>query len=215
MMRCDPTWPLSKRLQHYSRPHPSGCRLWTAAKTSNGYGQMHWKGRLERAHRLAWVAAHGPIPPGRKVCHRCDVKLCIEEDHLFLGTQRDNMRDKMRKGRHVQVNGEHHGRSKLTLAKMAAIRRDRRSAEVVAEAHDVLLAHVLGVRSRVKNAGKIGKRKQVVDLKRGNSEVDSLGKGEAAGSIPAGSTSFANEINGPPVDRFCDGSVNLTESDPN
>jgi hypothetical protein len=96
MMQCDPTWPLSKRLQHYSRPHPSGCRLWIAGQSSNGYGQLWWQGRLQRAHRLAWIIARGPIPPGRKVCHQCDVKLCIEEGHLFLGTQLDNMRDKMR-----------------------------------------------------------------------------------------------------------------------
>ena len=52
------------------------------------------------AHRVAWEARNGPIPEGMKICHRCDVRHCIEPDHLFIGTQRENIHDAMRKKRH-------------------------------------------------------------------------------------------------------------------
>ena len=48
---------------------------------------------------LAWIMAHGPIPPGMNVLHRCDTRLCVRADHLFLGTQAENMTDMARKGR--------------------------------------------------------------------------------------------------------------------
>jgi len=55
------------------------------------------------AHRKAWEDEHGPIPPGMNVCHHCDNPPCINPDHLFLGTQKDNAVDMSRKGRHGQA----------------------------------------------------------------------------------------------------------------
>jgi hypothetical protein len=77
----------------------SGCWLWLGSVSSGGYGQLKIGGKLHRAHRLAWIVFRGPIPAGMMVCHRCDVPLCVNPDHLFVGTARDNFRDCLAKGR--------------------------------------------------------------------------------------------------------------------
>ena len=86
-----------------------GCSLWTGAVSNNGYGAAYVPGRgMDKAHRVAWELTSGPIPKGLLVCHRCDVKhpvgdtsyrRCIEPEHLFLGTARDNTQDMYAKGR--------------------------------------------------------------------------------------------------------------------
>jgi hypothetical protein len=76
-----------------------------------------------RAHRVAWILANGPIPPGLFVCHRCDNPPCCNPAHLFLGTPGDNARDRNRKGRHGQPVGESNPYSRLTNAAVREIRR--------------------------------------------------------------------------------------------
>jgi HNH endonuclease len=71
----------------------TGCHVWTGAKQGK-YGQLH-----VGVHRLAWELANGPIPKGMHVLHRCDNSRCCNPDHLFLGTQSENMADLSRKGR--------------------------------------------------------------------------------------------------------------------
>lgn len=65
----------------------------------HGYGRKRLGGAQWYAHRYAWYLKHGPIPKGLFVCHKCDNPPCINVEHLFLGTQLDNMRDAARKGR--------------------------------------------------------------------------------------------------------------------
>ena len=73
-----------------------GCWLWYGSlNTLGGYGRYNRR----PAHVISWELKNGSVPPGMKVCHQCDVKVCVNPDHLFLGTQRDNMRDAMGKGR--------------------------------------------------------------------------------------------------------------------
>lgn len=77
-----------------------GCWLWTASTRKNGYG---WFGGLDIsetfAHRCSWIYTFGAIPDGLCVLHRCDNPPCVRPDHLFLGTQYDNIKDMISKGR--------------------------------------------------------------------------------------------------------------------
>jgi hypothetical protein len=84
-----------------------GCWLWTSQRTPEGYGQFHFGRRGTPpwyAHRLAWELSNGPIPDGLSVLHHCDTPSCVNPQHLFLGTQTDNMQDASRKGR---LNGRY------------------------------------------------------------------------------------------------------------
>jgi len=89
------------------------CWIWTAAaaKRRNAtYGHI-WDStirKVDRAHRVSWRLAYGPIPPGMQVLHRCDTPLCVRPDHLFLGTQIDNIADMDRKGRRRNLFGDDH-----------------------------------------------------------------------------------------------------------
>lgn len=75
-----------------------GCWTWQGAKTSAGYG--HYRGVY--AHRVAYAEANGPIPDGLFVLHHCDNPPCVRPDHLFLGSNRDNILDMLAKDRHVR-----------------------------------------------------------------------------------------------------------------
>jgi len=87
-------------LEKWSIPEPnSGCWLWIGSINRLGYGQTAYFSGITKAHRLSWSVHRGPIPDRMMVLHKCDNRQCINPDHLFLGTQTDNMRDMTAKGR--------------------------------------------------------------------------------------------------------------------
>jgi hypothetical protein len=96
------------------------CWLWTSATNGHGYGVLRLGGRLGKslkAHRLSWQFHHGEIPEGKQICHRCDIRHCVNPSHLFLGTKKDNMEDASQKGRLKGRNvarGENVHQAKLT-----------------------------------------------------------------------------------------------------
>ena len=81
----------------------SGCWLWTGSLSGSGYGQFLFGKKLMGAHRASWILKFGPIPNGGFICHICDVKICVNPAHLFLGDPLGNMRDMINKGR--DLNG--------------------------------------------------------------------------------------------------------------
>lgn len=82
------------------------CIIWNGAKWAQGrYGMDTINGKSMGAHRASWIRANGPIPNGLLVCHKCDNGLCVNVDHLFLGTAKDNMQDCLKKGR-LKINLE-------------------------------------------------------------------------------------------------------------
>lgn len=104
------------------------CWLWRGCHDHirpDAYGYVRYCHEKYRAHRLAWMLANGPIPDGLFVCHRCDTPLCVNPDHLFLGTAQDNSDDKCQKGRERYDVGSAHPRAKLTEADVLEIRRLR------------------------------------------------------------------------------------------
>lgn len=81
-----------------------GCWEWQAGtQKHNGYGSFSMNGRDVKAHRVSWLLWYGEIPKGLRVLHRCDNPPCIRPDHLFLGTQKDNVLDAVAKGRHSML----------------------------------------------------------------------------------------------------------------
>jgi hypothetical protein len=83
------------------------CIIWTGCVTKGGYGKTMYKGKSRLAHRKAWMLVHGPIPASHErhgtlcVLHKCDRPSCVNVQHMFLGTQRDNVKDMDMKGRRV------------------------------------------------------------------------------------------------------------------
>lgn len=101
----------------------SGCLLWPGAQDDDGYGRFYpAPGVTYLAHRYAYERANGPIPPFLCICHKCDVRQCVNPDHLFLGTRNDNTQDMIAKGRANKAKGERNCNAKLTEADVVAIR---------------------------------------------------------------------------------------------
>jgi len=91
---------LRERFEAKLVPGKDGCLEFTGYCKRGGYGTMWANGKNQLVHRVAWMLANGEIPEGLHVLHRCDNPRCSRVEHLFLGTQADNMADMAQKGRH-------------------------------------------------------------------------------------------------------------------
>lgn len=105
---------IEEKLDRRTNKHTDGCWLWTGAQ-ADGYGILSLGTAIRKVHRLSYVRFHGPIPEALPIiCHRCDIRLCLNPDHLFAGTISGNNADKVAKGRMVMPRGVDSATSKLT-----------------------------------------------------------------------------------------------------
>ena len=101
----------------------TGCWLWTAGRSGGKrYGVMAFNGKPQLAHRISFILHKGKFPENLYVCHKCDVGLCVNPDHLFLGTQKDNMNDCQKKGRFPSVLGSKNPRARINEEQVLKIK---------------------------------------------------------------------------------------------
>jgi hypothetical protein len=120
-------WKHPERFWDALRWTESDCWEWTGRLSRRGYGLVYVDGAYTGAHRWAWTLLNGSIPTGLLVCHHCDNPPCCNPDHLFLGTNADNMAAMQAKGRgrlpRQVFRGEDNACARLTEQQVVAIRQ--------------------------------------------------------------------------------------------
>lgn len=121
MTRVSNRAPVAQRLAARSR-RDGECLLYVEGSANKrGHVRIGYQGRKQYVHRVAYLVAKGPIPAGLHVLHSCDVPRCIEPAHLRVGTNADNIADKVRRGRAWQPKGSKSSNALLTEAKVEQI----------------------------------------------------------------------------------------------
>lgn len=124
------------------------CWVRQGCTTKGGYHMLRWNGKNEYGHRVVWEILNGNIMKGFYVLHKCDNRACVRPDHLFLGTQKDNVRDMITKGRrgYTGLKGEKHPDHKLFTAQVIEIRDIVRNKKItqkeIANKFNITQGHV-------------------------------------------------------------------------
>jgi hypothetical protein len=129
-----------------SKNADTGCWDWGSTVVGQ-YGAFTISNKLKKAHRVSYCIHIGDIGCGLIVCHRCDNPLCVNPEHLFIGTHKDNSRDMSSKGRVSSRHGELHPMGRLTIDDVDRIRSSDMNSADAAEMFGVHRTHINRIRS--------------------------------------------------------------------
>lgn len=118
----------------------NGCWIWKGGKSGDGYGAIKINGRQTSVHRQAYKEFIGDIGKGLSVCHKCDMPICCNPDHLFLGTPKENTKDSVKKGRArcSNQNGSKNHSTKLDETIVRKIKELFVKGYMVTDLHDLI-----------------------------------------------------------------------------
>lgn len=140
---------LRRKIEGRKTVSPTGCWILTTGTDTNGYPALRVVGTLVRASRISYEVFKGPITPGMFVCHACDVRQCVNPEHLWLGTATENMQDMADKGRGATCDkkGELNSNAKLTAADVLQIRSSALKAPEIASRFGTSAKNIRRIRS--------------------------------------------------------------------
>lgn len=140
---------IPERIERYSMPIPeSGCIVWTSTVGSNGYPFLEHRGKIIYLHKYVYKMINGPIPKGLWILHKCDVKSCINPNHLYAGTPTQNAQDRERRGRGNPPKGSEHVFSKLNDDIVRDVRNSSESNYALGIKYGVARATIRNARNR-------------------------------------------------------------------
>lgn len=113
---------LNKFYSNIGKPNKNDCTEWLRKTKHHRYGNIKLKGKDYKVHRISYQINFGEIPKNMYVCHSCDNTWCVNPEHLFLGSQLDNVRDMIKKGRKTVLKGTQLYEAKLNEKKIIAIK---------------------------------------------------------------------------------------------
>ena len=125
----------------------NGCWLWTAHADKDGYGILPATGNAVRAHRFSFEHHIEPIRKGNVICHTCDTPSCVNPDHLFMGTVKDNCADMINKNRDKMI-GSRNNKAKLTEKDIPLIRESKYHKSVLAIRFEVSESTIKRIKAR-------------------------------------------------------------------
>jgi hypothetical protein len=135
-----------RRLENYVPVPESGCWIWLGKWNKSKYGQIQSHGkRVDAAHRFFYEHFIGQIPEGLSLCHKCDTPPCCNPEHMFVGTQKDNLSDMQAKNR--GPIGDKHGKTKITDAEVMAIRSSTLPNSELCRTYDVVRSTISTIRT--------------------------------------------------------------------
>ncbi|NOD65794.1 HNH endonuclease [Ruegeria sp. HKCCD6109] len=132
----------------YDKDDQTGCWVWRRPRSKRGYGAISVNGKAQTAHRFAFEMYKRKLLDTELVCHTCDNPSCVNPEHLFAGTQRENMMDMRAKGRENPLLGTDHPHAKLNPQKVREIRSSPLSAYRLAKIYHVSSVTVRRIQQR-------------------------------------------------------------------